>query len=145
MENFSVGSLRRPTPGWIRHLSELWTAYLNFPEEPGYAEAFLDVFGRLPKELKKTVAIYVKTRIERDWLLGIPPRTGYLRAIVRGGENVHLPRECPKCKKFVVLEKSVEKMYRDVAARVRTNCPKCGSIHDVPEWVPWYWEATGKA
>lgn len=32
---FSVDDLRRPTPGWIRYLGEMWTAYLNFPADTG--------------------------------------------------------------------------------------------------------------
>lgn len=144
VENFSVGSLRRPTPGWIRHLGEMWTAYLNFPEEPGYARAFLDVYRGLPQSRRKSVARYVKTRMERDWLLGIPPDQAYIQAVVRGGESVHLPRECPRCERVVVLAKSVDEMYSDIANGVRPRCRRCGSRLREPTWVPWYWEGTGK-
>lgn len=144
VENFSVGSLRRPTPGWIRHLGELWTAYLYFSDDPGYARAFLDVYWGIPEPRRKNIVRYVKTRLERDWLLGIPPAPAYIRAVVRGGDSVHLPRECPKCEEFVVLKKSVEKMYSDIVGRVRSRCPKCGSILRTPSWIPWYWEGTGE-
>ncbi len=132
----SVSTLRRPTPDW--------TTYLNFPEYPDYVKAFLKVFGSLPEDRKRAIAIYVKTRLERDWLLGIPPDEKYIHAVAQGGELVHLPMRCPKCRGTVVVAKGVEEMYRDVARGLLAKCPKCGSVLGRPRWVPWYGEWTGR-
>jgi len=136
-------TLRRPTPGWIRYLGEMWTSYLNFPGYPGYAKAFLTVFSLLPEDKKRAIAMYVKTRLERDWLLGIPPEKRYICAVAKGGELVHLPMLCPKCGEIIVVEKGVEKMYRDVSRSLRAKCPRCGSVLRMPKWVPWYFEGMG--
>lgn len=142
---FSVGSLTRPSKGWIRNLDETWTWLMGFPDDdPVYARAFLKVFGSLPEDGKRIISMYVKTRRERDWLLGIPPDERYVEAVARGGDLVHLPMRCLKCRETVVAEKSVEGMYRDVAMAAQTRCPKCGSALGWPKWDPWYVEGTGK-
>ena len=87
---------------------------------------------------RKTVRAYVKTRLERDWLLGIPPAEKYVRAIEKGGEPVHLPRDCPECKDMVVLEESVEMLYEKAAANEDDMCPNCGSKVGSVRWQPWY-------
>lgn len=136
--------LRGPTPDWVRYLADMWTTYLHYSEDPGYARSVLKVLDSLEEGPRKVVALYLKTRLELDWFMGTLPDGQYLEAIARGGSSVRVPRSCPKCKRRVVLKKSVQQLYRDMAREARDKCPKCGSILGMVKWIPWYYGGEGR-
>jgi ribosomal protein S27AE len=88
--------------------------------------------------------MYVKTRLERDWLLGMLPDKKYIRAVAQGGELVHLPTLCPKCGESAVAARSVEELYGAIAGGLHAKCPKCGAVLGTPRWAPWNLSSGGK-